>query len=133
MQRLFDSGPIVTVKFSDFANDRINVRLRDLALAEGNEVELKPGFGDASKIQHDLNELVESIELLDGPLESLREDAQERLGVVVVCCHVSPFCRRASAMLSVTFSYSPNKLNRSRSSVSIAMSGARRNDPAQAS
>src|SRR5450756_2887065 len=88
MQRLFDSAPVVPVEFSDFSDDEVDVPLRDRTLAEGNEVEFKSSFWDTSKIQHDLDELIESVEPLECFLQRFWEDAQERLGIVVVCCHV---------------------------------------------
>ena len=133
MQRLFDSAPVVPVEFSDFSDDEVDVTLRDRTLAEGNEVEFKSSFWDTSKIQHDLDEFIESVEPLECLLQRFWEDAQERLGIVVVCCHVSPFWRSASAIRSVTLSYSPKRLNKSRSSVSMAISGARKNELAHAS
>jgi hypothetical protein len=64
MQCLFDSTPVVAVEFPDFPDDEVDVPLRDPALAEGNEVEFEPSFRDTSKVQHDLDELVEPIDPL---------------------------------------------------------------------
>src|SRR5450830_530666 len=67
MQRLLDSAAVVAVEFSNFSNDRVDVSLCHPALAKGNEVEFEPSFRDTSEVQHDLDELVESVD----PLECL--------------------------------------------------------------
>jgi hypothetical protein len=65
MQRLFDSGAVVAVEFSNLSDDRVDVPLRDSALAEGSKIEFEPSFRDTSKVQHDLDELVEPIQMLE--------------------------------------------------------------------
>jgi hypothetical protein len=65
MQRPFDSGAVVAVEFSNLSDDRVDVPLRDPALAEGSKIEFEPSFRDTSKVQHDLDELVEPVQMLE--------------------------------------------------------------------